>query len=192
MLSDRKEYHREYYIKNKERINAKNNQYYSENKEKTKQRFDRYRKENPEKVSATKRKSREKRKVEKPEYGKEYAREYRKKNTERVLSYGRKWSASNLDKIRIKSGNRRAKIKKVPGNGWTVADERQLIEDYCYCCAYCGKKAKPTMDHIVPIAKGGTHSIENIVPACQSCNSSKNDDSLLIWMYKNVKNDLRP
>ena len=40
-------------------------------------------------------------------------------------------------------------------------------------CHYCGKKAPLTIDHVIPLSQGGSHSKENIVPACQSCNSSK-------------------
>lgn len=43
-------------------------------------------------------------------------------------------------------------------------------------CHYCGKKFPPqqlTMDHIVPIARGGTSSKGNVVPSCKSCNSGK-------------------
>jgi CRISPR/Cas system Type II protein with McrA/HNH and RuvC-like nuclease domain len=43
-------------------------------------------------------------------------------------------------------------------------------------CHYCGRKfaAKElTMDHIVPLARGGTSSQGNIVPACRECNRDK-------------------
>jgi 5-methylcytosine-specific restriction enzyme A len=43
-------------------------------------------------------------------------------------------------------------------------------------CHYCGKKfpAKQlTMDHIVPVARGGTSTKGNVVPACQKCNQEK-------------------
>ena len=43
-------------------------------------------------------------------------------------------------------------------------------------CHYCEKKFKPpqlTMDHVVPIARGGTSSKGNIVPSCASCNRDK-------------------
>ena len=43
-------------------------------------------------------------------------------------------------------------------------------------CHYCGKKFPPgqlTMDHVVPLARGGTSSRGNIVPACRACNRDK-------------------
>jgi len=43
-------------------------------------------------------------------------------------------------------------------------------------CHYCGKKfpAKElTMDHLIPLARGGTSSKGNIVAACKECNTKK-------------------
>ncbi|GAB1536980.1 HNH endonuclease [Geovibrio sp. ADMFC3] len=43
-------------------------------------------------------------------------------------------------------------------------------------CHYCGRQFPPeeiTMDHIVPIARGGTSTKGNVVPACKECNSKK-------------------
>lgn len=43
-------------------------------------------------------------------------------------------------------------------------------------CAYCGNKFPPrelTMDHIVPVARGGRSSKGNVAPACKSCNNEK-------------------
>lgn len=43
-------------------------------------------------------------------------------------------------------------------------------------CHYCRKKFKAlTIDHITPIAAGGTHTLDNIVFACHACNSEKRD-----------------
>lgn len=44
-------------------------------------------------------------------------------------------------------------------------------------CYYCGKHFRPeqlTMDHLVPIARGGHSSKGNIVPCCKECNTKKN------------------
>ena len=43
-------------------------------------------------------------------------------------------------------------------------------------CHYCGKKFPPkelTMDHVVPLARGGSSTQGNIVPACRECNRDK-------------------
>lgn len=43
-------------------------------------------------------------------------------------------------------------------------------------CYYCGKKFKPeelTMDHLIPLIRGGKSIKANLVPACKECNSKK-------------------
>jgi 5-methylcytosine-specific restriction protein A len=43
-------------------------------------------------------------------------------------------------------------------------------------CYYCGRKFNPvelTMDHLIPIARGGKSVHGNIVPACKECNNKK-------------------
>ena len=48
-------------------------------------------------------------------------------------------------------------------------------------CAFCGSSGKLTMDHVIAISNGGLHEAENIIPACQSCNSKKNASMVLQW-----------
>jgi len=51
-----------------------------------------------------------------------------------------------------------------------------------YTCTYCGEKlVSPHMDHVIPLSKGGLHTISNVVPACQSCNSSKHTKTPDEW-----------
>lgn len=53
-------------------------------------------------------------------------------------------------------------------------DWQKLITKHNNSCAYCGTSdRKLTMDHVVPLSRGGLHSIENLLPACLSCNVSK-------------------
>ena len=43
-------------------------------------------------------------------------------------------------------------------------------------CHYCGKKVGVealTLDHVVPVARGGSSNKGNVVPACQDCNQKK-------------------
>lgn len=50
-----------------------------------------------------------------------------------------------------------------------------------YRCAYCGAQHNLTMDHVVPVALGGCTDVDNIIPACQSCNSSKQAKDMIEW-----------
>lgn len=43
-------------------------------------------------------------------------------------------------------------------------------------CYYCGRRVPPkelTMDHVIPISRGGLSVKENLVPACKECNNKK-------------------
>lgn len=56
-------------------------------------------------------------------------------------------------------------------------------------CEYCGSTTPPlTRDHIIPLIKGGINIQNNLVLACKSCNSSKNDRDVFDWYY-NVRHE---
>lgn len=54
-------------------------------------------------------------------------------------------------------------------------------------CSYCGRPRSEfsvenwTLDHVIPISKGGEHSQANVVPCCKPCNNSKRDRDLDEW-----------
>lgn len=48
-------------------------------------------------------------------------------------------------------------------------------------CPFCRKKGVPTLDHIIPLARGGAHSLRNIQLMCRSCNSSKGSKTMKEW-----------
>ena len=47
-----------------------------------------------------------------------------------------------------------------------------------FCCQYCGARGDLTFDHVVPRARGGVTSWENVVAACSPCNLRKGSKSL--------------
>lgn len=52
-------------------------------------------------------------------------------------------------------------------------------------CSYCNREVEATFDHVIPVNSGGEDSMDNMVPACQTCNSSKNDKNVLEWCKEN-------
>jgi 5-methylcytosine-specific restriction endonuclease McrA len=67
----------------------------------------------------------------------------------------------------------------------TVAERAFRYSQYDNRCAYCGASGKMTDDHLTPITnRGGENVIENIVPACASCNSRKNQLTACEFIFK--------
>lgn len=50
-----------------------------------------------------------------------------------------------------------------------------LIKSYKGRCQYCNKEGADTLDHIIPMAKGGDRGALNITLACSDCNNEKGD-----------------
>ncbi len=51
-------------------------------------------------------------------------------------------------------------------------------------CHYCGRSVAPaelTMDHIVPVARGGKSTRGNVVPCCKTCNNNKKQMLPMEW-----------
>ena len=52
-------------------------------------------------------------------------------------------------------------------------------------CAYCGATGKPLQrDCVLPISRGGRYTLDNVVPACRSCNTSKCNEEVTTWMRR--------
>lgn len=72
-------------------------------------------------------------------------------------------------------------LRKARKNGATIIDfcPAQWEEMLLAChgqCVYCGRDDLPlTKDHLTPYARGGNHTLWNILPACVSCNCKKKD-----------------
>ncbi|NUN08562.1 MAG: HNH endonuclease [Ignavibacteriaceae bacterium] len=59
-----------------------------------------------------------------------------------------------------------------------VLTRKNILRRDNYKCTYCGRGDLPlTIDHVVPKARGGSDSWENLVAACTSCNNKKGDRS---------------
>ena len=59
-----------------------------------------------------------------------------------------------------------------------VLTRRNILRRDLYKCAYCGRgDLRLTIDHIVPKARGGSDSWENLISACTVCNNKKGDQT---------------
>ena len=193
-----KEYFREHmkksYKKHREEILEKKKQYYQKHKESKIRRVQKYYLEHKEKIK---------------QYAREYAREYYQKNKEARREYyqknkeaqrerSRKFGKTKLGKRTIKkykqsekgrlADRNRQHLKRViknNGTGITNQQWNEILRVYNFQCAYCGIKGNMTIDHVVPLSKGGEHCIENAVPACIECNRAKS--ASLNWKPKIFK-----
>ena len=114
-------------------------------------------------------------------------KEWRDANRERVRANGQAWAKANPDKLAAKARRyyrespdqakaaghrRRAKLRGVEST-LTRADVAELRKLQKGLCAICAQKRTLTLDHIVPIARGGAHTRKNAQLLCRSCNASK-------------------
>jgi hypothetical protein len=57
-------------------------------------------------------------------------------------------------------------------------------------CVFCGSRDNLSSDHLIPRNRGGDDSADNLVLACRSCNSSRNDKGVFEWLGLKKKDDL--
>lgn len=114
---------------------------------------------------------------ENPQRVAENMRKCRAKDPEGARAYTRLWRNKNPERVRIYDHNKHAKRRASIKTG-TLSKSQwdEIVSRHKGRCFYCDtSKEKLTKDHFVPLAKGGNHSAENIVPACLSCNCRKRD-----------------
>jgi 5-methylcytosine-specific restriction endonuclease McrA len=78
------------------------------------------------------------------------------------------WIIINKDKQQIK----REKIKaaKLKKSQWW---KNEINKGICYYCKGTFLPKELTMDHVVPLSRGGKSTKGNVVPSCKACNNNK-------------------
>ena len=106
---------------------------------------------------------------------------------EKVRARSLKWAKTPLGRlVRQAAEHRRQSLKRSLPVTLTHTDIAVALEWFGHACAYYGvvlyKYRTRTLDHVVPLSRRGPTTPCNIVPACRSCNSSKNDKDLKVWL----------
>ncbi len=84
--------------------------------------------------------------------------------------------AYDLDESDIKK--ERHKARTLRESQWW---KRRLAKEVCYYCGRSTSCKELTMDHIVPISRGGKSTKSNLVPACKECNNKKKQLLPMEW-----------
>lgn len=76
---------------------------------------------------------------------------------------------------RFKDREKKSRRRAASIDGTLTAEQwREICARHDSRCAYCGGAPETLeMDHVVALSRGGTHTADNIVPACKPCNSAK-------------------
>jgi 5-methylcytosine-specific restriction endonuclease McrA len=166
----RREAHRRWLEANPDKMAAAKRSYRERNFEKVRESEAAYRAANPERRKASMRawyaKNAESQKTK--------AREYRASNPEAVRHAYTKWEKANPEKRRVINDNRRARKLAAEGR-YTPEDVARITKAQKGRCACCKNRHKLTVDHIVPLSKGGSNWPSNLQMLCGSCNSAKKD-----------------
>lgn len=99
-----------------------------------------------------------------------------------ILADNAAWSRAHPDRRRASAARRQARIRANGIFRITERDWRRLVARYDGTCAYCGRgDRRLSPEHLIPVSRGGRHSIGNLVPACAPCNLRKGRRFLVEW-----------
>lgn len=153
----------------------------------------RYATENPQVSRNSYRRHREKRLA--------YQARYRAENSDKKRAAVARWDAANANRRRAVEAQRRAanrehfalkesarRARKFANGCYAVTaeDVHRILARLNGACTYCRAPLSDGfhLDHVMPIARGGSHSIGNLTAACSRCNLSKGALTVMEWRMR--------
>jgi len=155
---------KEYYETNKSAIAKRSKKFRDANKEIMAERGKKYYKENKDKIA-------------------EKAIQYRELNKNKLSENHKQYYKNNRSKAYIRTQKRLAKKKNLP-NTFTFKEWVNTKLYFNNRCAYCGKELPLAQEHFIALSRGGGYTVNNIIPSCKSCNSSKGNREFKVWYPK--------
>lgn len=168
--------------RNKDYVHEYNVDYVEQNQEREDARHFLYNQENREVMNAKSRiKHQENREINLLKMQDRY---YSKRESEilRVL----KWQKKNPEKVRA-SLQRKATKRSLAKGEYTYQEWVWRCEYFGYRCRYCNiqlTELTVELEHMIPLARGGTNWPSNFVPSCRKCNARKHDKTykeFIVW-----------
>lgn len=111
---------------------------------------------------------------ENPEVARRSTAKWREKNPEKAASYAKEWYS--CPENRAVHRHRRRALEAKAGGTHTPADLKRILHAQGHRCPYCRadlRKVKKHLDHVMPLALGGSNGPENLAWLCAPCNLSK-------------------
>jgi 5-methylcytosine-specific restriction endonuclease McrA len=104
----------------------------------------------------------------------EAGRKWREEHRDHCQEHARQYHATHLEDGRLKSERRRTRKRSAPGS-YDTRDIGIMLRNQKGRCWWCGKamEDKYTIDHRIPLVRGGSNEPTNLILACASCNKSK-------------------
>lgn len=115
-----------------------------------------------------------------PEKYKAQTKAYKQANREKYREYHRKYKLKYPHKVIEHWMRRQARLRVAPGGSFDLSrpDYRARVDYYGGRCAHCGTREATTLDHAIPVSRGGGNWPSNIYPACALCNGNKSSRKL--------------
>jgi len=99
-------------------------------------------------------------------------RAYYERHSKRLAPYFAQYRREHRDVRQAIDARRRAR-KFLAQGSYTTLEWIELLQKWNWTCAYCGDSGALQPEHRIPLARGGSNLIDNILPACGRCNQRK-------------------
>lgn len=172
-LEKYREYNRIYRENNPDKLKEKHRNHYLKYRDGIKKRAKEYYHKNKDSLTDTQQ-----------EKLKEWQKEYYKKNKDKIKEYTKNWVDENIDRAKaIRTKRKYLRKTRLKNAVYENVVPVIVYEKHNWICGICGKKINKklkypdpqsvSLDHILPISKGGSHTYINIQSAHLVCNVGK-------------------